>query len=62
MSLIIKCSKCGKDLNKEKVAYRVDKGSFGDNPIAHFLEDFKFDERIGFFCATCWNKMNKPEG
>jgi len=50
-TIIKKCANCGKELLG--AVYRVDKGSFGDRPIAHFLEDFKFDKRIGYFCLSC---------
>lgn len=47
--IMIKCSGCGKELLGD--VYRVDQGSFGDNPVGHFLEEFKFKERIGYFCS-----------
>lgn len=50
-TLIKKCANCGEELLGD--VYRVDKGSFGDRPIDHFLEDFKFDKRIGYFCSSC---------
>jgi len=49
--IMIKCANCGKGLLGE--VYRVDKGSFGDRPIDHFLEEFKLKERIGYFCSNC---------
>lgn len=50
-TITIRCANCGKELLGD--VYRVDKGSFGDRPIDHFLQDFKFDKRIGYFCPDC---------
>jgi len=49
--IIKKCTHCGKELTGD--VYRVDKGSFGDKLLSHFLEEFKFKERIGYFCSEC---------
>lgn len=51
VSFLKRCSDCGKVL--DGAVYRIDKGSFGDNPIDHFLEEFNFEERIGYFCSDC---------
>jgi len=50
--LILKCSGCGRRLTGN--VFRIDKGSFGNRPIDHFLEEFKFKERIGYFCERCF--------
>ena len=47
--LILKCAHCGKELLGD--VYRVDQGSFGEKSIGHFLEEFKFWRRIGYFCS-----------
>jgi len=60
MSVIyLKCCRCGKELTG--AVYRVDKGSFGSREIDHFLEEFKFDKRVGYFCSDCFKKLNLPE-
>ena len=58
MSIIKKCDGCGVPLTEE--VYRIDKGSFGIREIDHFLEDFKFDKHIGYFCSDCFKKLNLP--
>ena len=52
--MAIKCASCGKELVGD--VYRVDKGSFGKREIDHFLENFKFKKRIGYFCSKCLAK------
>ena len=52
--MFLKCKSCGKTLTG--VVYRVDKGSFGSREIDHFLEQFKFEERVGYFCSDCFKK------
>ena len=47
--LIMKCSHCGKELTGD--VYRITKGFFGDKPIDHFLEEFKFKKHLGYFCS-----------
>ena len=36
--LILKCAHCGKELLGD--VYRIDQGSFGENPIGHFLTEY----------------------
>ncbi len=54
-----KCANCSKELLGD--VYRVDQGSFGDRPLDHFLEDFKFWRRIGYFCSIACCQPNREE-
>lgn len=58
--LMLKCSGgCGRELTG--VVYRVDKGRFGDSPVDHFTENFKFEKRVGFYCFNCYHKRNNKK-
>ncbi len=67
-SIAQKCRRCGKHLQGD--TYRVDRGEFlfrdgrgsmQKGAIAHFLEEFQLNERIGYFCEHCFGEMLNKE-